>query len=165
MDEKILKLTNAVYKLLEYFPESDPLKNKAKEKALEILENRKTEDIDLLLGYLQIAKNQGWLNSTNYLIIFAEYEKIKKIKPLEVEKENPKIVLDKYQITPRQKKILKLLEQKESAQVMDLQAVLPKITKRTIRRDLDELLQAGKIIRVGQFNQVSYKIGQSIGHK
>jgi DNA-binding transcriptional ArsR family regulator len=165
MDEKILKLTSAVYKLLEYFPESDPLKNKAKEKALEILENRKTEDVDLLLGYLQIARNQGWLDSTNYLIIFAEYEKIKKIKFLEVEKENPKIILDKYQITPRQKKILKLLEQKESAQVMDLQAVLPKITKRTIRRDLDELLQAGKIIRVGQFNQVSYKIGQSIGHK
>jgi DeoR/GlpR family transcriptional regulator of sugar metabolism len=41
---------------------------------------------------------------------------------------------------------------------MDLQKVLPNITKRTIRRDLDELLETGKIIRMGEFNRVFYKI-------
>ena len=32
MEEHFLKLAKLVYKVLEYFPESDPLKNKAKEK-------------------------------------------------------------------------------------------------------------------------------------
>ena len=41
---------------------------------------------------------------------------------------------------------------------MDLQTILPDITKRTIRRDLDELLESGKITRLGDFNQVFYKI-------
>ena len=81
MEEKFLKLTNSVYKILEYFPESDPLKNRAKDKALAIMDNlvlvnevsgwtsfqnekiksHILEDIDMLLGYLWIAKSQGWL--------------------------------------------------------------------------------------------------------
>ena len=98
MEDKFLKLTNTVYRLLEFFPESDPLKNRAKDKALSIMENliladetsgwasfKKekdkemiSEDIDILLGYLWIGKTQGWLNSVNCLIISNEYEKIKK---------------------------------------------------------------------------------------
>ena len=158
-----MKLINIIYKLLEFFPE-DPLKNKIKEKALQIMENKKKEDVDLLLDYLQIAKNQGWLSPINYLIICKEYKKITwEDKPNEP-KERPKIVLNKYQITGRQAKILEFLKKGNTAQVMDLQAILPNVTKRTIRRDLDELIKLGKIVRTGEFNQVSYKIGQ-IGQK
>ena len=39
MQDKFLKLTNTVYKVLEFFPESDPLKNRAKDKALAIMDN------------------------------------------------------------------------------------------------------------------------------
>ena len=42
---------------------------------------------------------------------------------------------------------------------MNFRTILPDITKRTIRRDLDELLESGKIVRVGEFNQVFYQIG------
>lgn len=192
-----MRLTNAVYKLLEFFPESDPLKHRAKDKALAIMErlvlinevsgwtsfqNEKAkaelaEDIEIILGYFWIAKSQGWLNSANYLIISNEYEKIKSdLKPITIEltqrlplenlpKRKPaEPVLEErqspppYKITARQRKILDFLEKNEKAQVMDLQAVLPDITKRTIRRDLDELLEAGKIIREGDFNQVVYKL-------
>jgi hypothetical protein len=207
MNEKFLKLTNTVYKILEFFPESDPLKNRAKDKALTIMEHltlmdetngwasfqkEKTrahllEDIDVLLGYLWIGKSQGWLNSVNCLIIANEYEKLKKefepaveltkklpgieglAAPQEstqifpksvlddtgVEKEN---VLESFNIPERQKKILEFLSKNEKAQVMDLQTILPDITKRTIRRDLDELLVADKIVRSGDFNQVFYQI-------
>ena len=31
MEDRFLKLTNTVYKVLEFFPEADPLKNRAKE--------------------------------------------------------------------------------------------------------------------------------------
>jgi DNA-binding transcriptional ArsR family regulator len=201
MEEKFLKLTNSVYKILEFFPESDPLKNRAKDKALAIMDNlvlvnetsgwasfqkekikvHLSEDIDSLLGYLWIAKSQGWLNTVNCLIIANEYEKIRKdILPIvemtqnlpfisnlpkfaeqpetesiaETEKEefsNP------FEISDRQAKILEFLDKNEKAQVMDLQTVLPDITKRTIRRDLDELLEAKKITRLGEYNQVFYK--------
>ena len=268
-NDKFLKLTNTVYKLLEFFPESDPLKNRAKDKALEIMENlvfisgangwvsfqqekiktKLLEEIDTLLGYLWIGKSQGWLNSVNCLIISNEYEKIKKeIEPtieltqklpglfstnfgpkndvVPEEKNNPRLVTDKQEghfspnvskasedktewqntqisATPaldnteteneraldslsprilstvhenkevgisdsqnqfssefpvRQKKILEFLEKNGKAQVMELQTILPDITKRTIRRDLDELLEAGKINRLGEFNQVFYTI-------
>ena len=84
-----VKLTNTVYKILEFFPESDPLKNRAKDRALAIMEHlisldetsgwlsfqkekikvQLLEDIDILLGYLWIGKSQGWLNSANCLKI------------------------------------------------------------------------------------------------
>lgn len=210
MSEKFLKLTNKVYGVLEFFPESDPLKSRAKDKALLIMEHlisinetsgwlsfgkekikvQLLEDIDILLGYLWIGKSQGWLNSVNCLIITNEYENLKKeIKPIVepiieltqklpgIEKqpilnkitqirleENFNPVLDNIETKPqdsfipdRQKKILEFLNKNGKAQVMDLQKILPNITKRTIRRDLDELLGADKIARMGEFNQVFYK--------
>jgi len=200
MEENFLKLTDTVYKLLEFFPESDPLKNRAKDKALSIMEHlslisetsgwasfskEKTkvhilEDIDILLGYLWIAKSQGWLNSVNCLIIANEYEKIRKnltpivelpsvqteqpvapvLRQSEAKEEGASEFLynAKSPLSNRQTIILDYLSNNEKAQVMDLQKVLPNITKRTIRRDLDELLVSGRIVRMGEFNQVFYKI-------
>jgi len=210
MEDKFLKLANAVYGVLEFFPESDPLKNRAKDKALAIMDNlvlvseirrpqgwatladtfdnkkikvQLLEDIEILLGYLWIGKTQKWINSVNYLIIANEYEKIKNgiepiiapimeptqklpgieknfvpepefVEPDIEEKETP------HEVSERQGKIIEFLAKNEKAQVMDLQTVLPDITKRTVRRDLDELLEAGTIIRVGEFNQVYYKLNR-----
>lgn len=204
MEEKFLKLTNAVYKVLEFFPESDPLKNRAKDRALAIMDGlglvygtdgwasfqterakiNILEDIDMLLGYFWIAKSQGWLSAVNCLIICHEYEKIKKEieSKIELAKRIPQmeaqVIADPapkterapriaastaeptidQQLSDRQKKIIDYLGKNEKAQVMDLQTVLPDITKRTIRRDLDELLTNGKIVRLGDFNQVFYKL-------
>ena len=204
MENKFLKLTNTVYKVLEFFPESDPLKNRAKDKALVIMDNlvlinevsgwisfqkekikvQLLEDIEILLGYLWIGKTQKWLNSVNYLVIANEYEKIKneiapivtpiieltqKLPGIENIQIEPKIPVEpvlkntepktpSFSLSERQTQILDFLAKNEKAQVMDLQTVLPDVTKRTIRRDLDELLEAGKIVRTGDFNQVSYQV-------
>lgn len=162
MKEDILKLTNIAYKLLEFFPEAGPLKNRAKDKALEIMSEPDPENIDILLGYFWIAKCQGWISSTNYLIIVNEYEKISD-KRLVKHFDGPATIpatrdLGGKEFLGRKGKIISFLENNEKAQVMDLQKVLPNITKRTIRRDLDELLGAGKVARFGEFNQVFYKI-------
>jgi len=186
MKERFLKLTNAVYKVLDFFPESDPLKNRAKDKALAIMENlvlvdgnkawtrvgeiikeekikiQILEDIDILLGYLWIAKTQNWLNSANFLIIANEYERVKKEYESITELTQKLPGLDDLAVeektTDRQKIILDYLAQNNRAQVMDLQTVLPDVTKRTIRRDLDDLLEDEKIVRTGDFNQVSYQL-------
>lgn len=158
MEQKdFVKLTNTVYRILEFFPDSDPLKNKAKEKALLIMENPKPEDIDILLSYLKIAKNQGWISGLNCLIIQNEYEKIKKFLPAVVDGRGVK-KLDSFELPKRQAEIIKFLEHNEKAQVSDLLSVLPDVTKRTIRRDIDELLKMGKVVRTGKFNQVFYKM-------
>ncbi|MCX6722963.1 MAG: DeoR family transcriptional regulator, partial [Candidatus Staskawiczbacteria bacterium] len=136
-----------------------------------------------ILKYFYIAKSQGWMSSSNYLIISNEYKKIKEeFKPMigltlrvsETDKKDEviekqrdiKIIEEKIiknieidSVLPdRQIKIVDFLRQKGKAQVMDLQTILPKITKRTIRRDLDNLLELRKIVRVGDFNQISYKL-------
>jgi hypothetical protein len=167
MQSNIIKLTNTVYELLEYFPESDPLKNKAKEKALEIMsrvagENPMQKDIDALLGYLEIGKMRGWLNPVNFIIISNEYKKIGKStqsRPVSV-LNNTELKAPNFSISGRQRKIIEFLEKNEKAQVMDLMSVLPNITKRTIRRDLDELMKNGNIVRGGEFNQVFYEIAR-----
>jgi len=215
MDNKFIKLINTVYRVLDFFPESDPLKNRAKDRALSIMDNlvlfndnsgwasfqkdkvkaQILEDVEILLGYLWIAKTQGWLNSVNFIIISNEFKKVKKeLGPVMIELtqklpgiENSIVSREKiadlpkepirkqdlppkklsarqdppsYEITARQRKILEFLNKNEKAQVMDLQKILPDITKRTIRRDLDELLNLGKIVRMGDFNQIFYKIKQ-----
>jgi hypothetical protein len=180
MDENFLKTINAVYMLAEYFPETDPLTIKTKDKVLEISESyvsgRHTQkDIDVLLNYLALARGLGWINTMNYLIISKGLKAIKKIdarrpstlvkaetRPKVESKALPDIASSEKQksnLTARQQKIIEFLKQKEKAQVADLQQVLPDVTKRTIRRDLDELLVSGMIVRMGEFNQVFYQIG------
>lgn len=214
MKQRIIKLTGATYKLLEFFPESDPLKNKAKERVLLIMESfflilesgewlsfkdyfsesrekvkiKILQDIDILLGYFEVARQQDWINRINCLIICNEYEKIKEkidLKPMlyagsEIksgvretnnqklnnravsESQNQSSLENQSQvshvITARQKKIIEFLSKHEKAQVMDLKTVLLNVTKRTIRRDLDELLRLGKIQRMGEFNRVFYRL-------
>lgn len=217
-----VKLTNAVYKLLDFFPEGDPLKNRAKDKVLEIMEgmvlvfgtegwasfqkdkasSKLLEDIEVLLSYLKLGKSFSWIDSTNFLIVSKEYGSIKSqivlpknqdLMPENVSKirmqssakampeasqregilaESQKIThtfqktVERNQISfskefypsDRQKKILEILREKGKAQVSDFKAVLSDVTKRTIRRDLDELLKNGKVMRVGEWNQVFYQI-------
>jgi DNA-binding transcriptional ArsR family regulator len=173
--DEFLKLTNAVYKILEYFPESDPLKNRAKDRALAIMDHlvlinqahdlnqkEKTrkhllEDIDILLGYFWIAKSHGWVSPVTCLVVANEYEKIRQ-KNLSAKPNQPSKPVLHNKEGDRKKAILDFLAKNGKAQVMDLQTVLPEVTKRTIRRDLDELLEGGKIARFGQFNQVFYQV-------
>ncbi|MDO8529983.1 MAG: DeoR family transcriptional regulator [bacterium] len=214
MEDDFVKITGAAYKILDFFPDTDPLKNRAKEKALAILDSLTLifehhgwvslksylsperevmaqgalEDIRVLKNYFRVAKEQGWINALNFLIITSEYdnliEGIGKIKggavlpetqkklsivapiitPLpaqeiqkrEETKKEPVSLLKDY--SERQKKILKILKGREKTQVSDIIKQLPDVTKRTIRRDLDDLLKRGEVVRVGEWNQVYYKM-------
>lgn len=199
MKDDFVKLTNIVYKVLDYIPESDPLKNRAKDKALEMMEylvaddlekinKQAVGDIDVLMGYIKIGRSQGWISDINGLIIANEYGKIRNqiatraISASESTQNKPPIVLagegvqkrdapsvflhKKTLLKPavnfseRQNKIIEFLNKNESAQVVDLQTVLPDVTKRTIRRDLDELLGLKRIHRFGEYNQVFYRLAK-----
>ena len=208
MENNFIKITNAAYKVLDFFPDSDPLKNKAKEKVLAILENltlisdasgwvslkkekasaQLMDDIKVLESYLKLGKYQGWIDNVNFLIITKEYNQIKsEVNPprglvrqsLEIaltpDKEDEKLLQEpapKITTTPkinqvdqgysqRQRKILEILKERGKVQVSGIIKELPNITKRTIRRDLDDLLKRGEIMRIGEFNQVFYVISEN----
>jgi len=85
-----VKLTNAVYGILAYLPESDPLKNRAKDKALSVMERLNSvfgttgwaslqkekdqeqllNDIDILLGYLNIGSVFKTINFEKTRVLF-----------------------------------------------------------------------------------------------
>ena len=132
--------------------------------------------IDILLVYLGRAKKEGWVIPENFSLLEVEYGKIRDLleifediprpqpvkeketkEPLKIEKseENPETE-DQASLTQRQKRIIEFLRVKENAQVWELQKVLPEVTKRTLRRDLDELLQKNLVERKGEWNAVSY---------
>lgn len=226
MEENFVKVINATYRLLEFFPDIDPLKYKAKEKALAVLESltlisdasgwvslkkekataELLDDIEILKNYLHLGKYQGWIGGINFLILLKEYDKIKsQIKPpsgsikqtlainsrmdlsKETENKPPKIYPKKprdnkpevkdgvpktiylqppltrvddlqHKMSVRQEKILNIISGMGRAQVSDIIKEIPNVTKRTIRRDLDDLLKKLKVVRNGEWNRVSYQI-------
>jgi len=61
-------------------------------------------------------------------------------------------------LTQRQEKIMGILQNKEKAQIWEMQKIMPEVTKRTLRRDFDDLLKKGYIQRIGEWNTVSYTL-------
>ena len=68
------------------------------------------------------------------------------------------VVLPYQEKNSRQKKILEFLEENGRAQVWQLKQVFPAITKRTLRRDFENLLKQGIIKRIGERNDTFYQL-------
>ena len=251
MDDSFIKTTNAVYRVLDGLPDGDPLRNRAKERVLIIMENltlvfskdgyeakknylpdrekmliQLIGDIEISRAHLSIARAQGWIEAMNFLIIEKEYQEIKNkllllkglaVPPIrsghggvdvdvELTNGNQKVSKDSIntvqapdrfeeghfplpntssasgeqssaplngedreinsafpEITERQQKILTLLKKGKKNQVADILKELPGITKITIRRDLGDLLKKGKVVRLGEWNQVFYQVKEGDG--
>ena len=58
----------------------------------------------------------------------------------------------------RQEKMLEILRYKEKVQVWELKKLLPDVTKRTLRRDVDDLLKRNLVVREGEWNDIYYRI-------
>ncbi len=111
-EEKIIKLTNALYKVTGFFPSKEPLKFAIRKEALDILffsnvaygksvllTDEKREEakkkvlvkIELLKTYFEIAKEQNWVDKKNFAILAEQYDLFKQsfspqINKVEVEK-------------------------------------------------------------------------------
>jgi predicted HTH transcriptional regulator len=58
----------------------------------------------------------------------------------------------------RQEKIMAFLKEQGRAQVWQIKQILPEVTKRTLRRDFDNLLKKGLVERIGERNNTFYQI-------
>jgi len=81
-----IKLTQAVYRTTDKFPEGEPLKLKIRDKANEILadlvlynphiQEETFKAIELLQNYFEVARFQNWTNPLNFVVLEQEYDKV-----------------------------------------------------------------------------------------
>ncbi len=151
------------------------------------IHERLTSQLSLLQEQFSRAKAQRWIDPANFLVLEREYSKIQRdfqAAPLLFQKEQSleeggnDLLLSKEEIqqpeyekeregpvvSERQTKILNVLRNRSSTQVWELQKVLPEVTKRTLRRDLDDLLRMNLIERQGEWNAVSYRLKRTEDH-
>jgi len=146
-----------------------------KEKQKKNFSEKILKNIEILRAYFKIAQAQNWLKKENFFILKREYEKIKegiiqelkeKAFPARIIKEEREEAFAENSSLPmkneRCKKILKVLSQKEKAQVWEFKQIFPGVSKRTLRRDLDFLLNRGLIERIGDKNNTFYRLKRKI---
>ena len=165
--EFFLKLACATYKVADVLPENEETRSNIKDTATNIVAHlflpEKERDglyivkeVQQLQEYFNTAKSKQWINPENFLILEKEYEKI--IGLFEHHQQISAPVRADSSLSDRQKRIIEILQSKEKTQVWELQKVLPEVTKRTLRRDLDYLLQLNLVERQGEWNEVFYRL-------
>jgi len=155
--EKLIELTNKLYKQTLLFPKKEPLRYKMREVADDILAFGKEKDLEVLKKYFEVAKRQNWVSYFDLLEIEEEYDKIKSDLPRAVQGPTSN-ELKKKRLDTRKEKILKVLKEKEKVQVWEIKEILAEVSKRTLRRDFEQLLKQGLIERIGERNDTFYKI-------
>lgn len=146
------------------------------------VKDRLLRNIEMMREAWNEARTQQLIDRDRFLLFQKEYDKIvenlKHLRAKEAEEQEKKAVLasaaakktepkkELAKLNPRQEKIISILKEKEKAQVWEIKDILGQVTKRTIRRDLDDLIKKGLIFRIGEWNEVFYKLStenQGIG--
>ena len=128
--------------------------------------------LEVLDGFFEVAKNQNWIKPEDLLNLQKEYSKLKgqlklKAEPIKSEVKLTEVrPLQKSELTEvrplqnsmneRQEKILAVLKEKEKAQVWQIKQIFPQVSKRTLRRDFENLFKRGIIERIGERNETYY---------
>ncbi len=175
-----LQLTQNLYRLTLLFPKKEPLRYKMRELADNILAssvnqprvliNSVLETLEILDSYFEVAKAQNWVSSSEILAIQKEYanlrEELKKVEPEKKQEEAKESPFVETQLQPfssqsmseRQEKILAFLRENGRVQVWQVKQILPEISKRTLRRDFEYMLNQGIVERMGERNDTFYQI-------
>jgi len=171
----LLQITNELYRLTLLFPKKEPLRYKMREIGDEILAKCLTLDVkqehnqhpelvnlDVLDGFFEVAKSQNWVSPTEILNLQEKYSKLKEnLEKLEI-KNSPVKNVDvrpvQNSMNERQEKILAVLKEKEKAQVWQIKQIFPEVSKRTLRRDFENLFKRGIIERIGERNETFYQL-------
>lgn len=146
-------------------------------------ENSKKDDpkdllknLEILDSFFEVARAQNWISPTEIFGIQKEYQNLKKEitekESLTFEFDPPftqhpviNSTLGKLdtaqtltELNERQKKILEILKEKEKIQVWQIKEIFPQVSKRTLRRDFQDLYKKGIIERVGEKTNTFYKL-------
>lgn len=185
--EKFLKLTETLFILSQFLSEenlSNKLREKALEiyshlslivknpeissfqrfKIAKILKR----DLDLIEDFLDLARGENIYQSLNFLILKNEYGKIKnwlKETHFQKKKEEEKQKREKKEkrerknkeLISRKKKILQILEERGALPLKEIKKFFPKLSERTLRRDLNTLIEKKLVEKRGEKRATSYR--------
>lgn len=155
-----------------------------RELADDILVRPSEKDLEALNRFFEVAKIQNWVSPFDVLAIQKDYDNIREelnlisektpqifpeaVAPRAlskiVESNNiiPEIISRMPELQPserneRQERILAFLRENGRAQVWEVKQVFPEVTKRTLRRDFEQMLSQGVIERMGEKNNTFYQ--------
>jgi DNA-binding transcriptional ArsR family regulator len=174
----LFKLTLGVYKVTDLYPETDPLKQKTREKSLKILADLVSaspnpgvrslfevkpaiiSDIEILESFFSVAEGQDWVDKRNFQVLEREYSRFRQyLAGISQPKQEKQVFSQKQEsLSSRQEKILGFLKNGSGAAVREILEYLGGgVSKRTLRRELGELVKAGLAQRIGKCNQIFYQ--------
>jgi predicted HTH transcriptional regulator len=168
--EKLIEITKKIYRLTSLFPKKEPLRYKIREIADEILysllkgfQNPTFQELEILDSFFEIAKEQNWISYKEILEIQKEYQEIGNYLKSEFSVKNfsndqTSSIQLRFHLSDRQAKILEILKEKEKIQVGQIKEFFPNVSKRTLRRDFQNLVKKGIIERIGEKNKTFYKL-------
>ncbi len=149
--------------------EKDPCTKNTGEEANQIV-----CDIEVMKAYFQVAEIQGWVKKENFAVLEKEYNEIEEsIKPFLISQEKKADAPKDSEPQPKRfkqnesgldlgkkrcGKIIEILKQRKTVQVKDLKDAFPTVSKRTLRRDFEYLLQKGFVERIGDSNNTLYQL-------
>jgi len=141
------------------------------------------ENLDAIIMYLEVAEKEAMQENIYIPVVIKEYQQMQ-IEAQNLMKQEPQATQKKHNtahntsrasmagasntrkrivavpggefLKQRHKKIIEILQKQESAQIKDFKEVMPEVTKRTLRRDVDELLEKKLIERKGSRNSTIY---------
>ncbi len=129
--------------------------------------------LEVLAGFFEVAKTQNWVSQADILATQKEYDKLREeltfkgqaiienSQTNQMENHKEKQVF--YEAN-RQEKILEFLKKQGKAQVWQVQQIFPSLTKRTLRRDFEQMLNQDLIERIGEKNNTFYRFRQQVNY-
>ncbi len=192
---RALNLTLAIYRITERFPQGEVLilqlrglGNEIAGDAAGVEVRNLAKKIDRLLIYFQIAQQQDWVKSLNWLILAREYKLLgqeaglagsfgaegnlgneQAVEPMENDIASHNILRAKKRIGQRQAKSSELsfrqkriMQELKSGTPFKTSQLVPlfvdKVSERTLRNDLQELLMRGLIRKNGSKKTAVYLV-------
>lgn len=154
-----IKLTLAVYRVTELFPEQAALKRDIRDLVNKILADLLTNQakngsrlINDLKNLFDLAEVENWVDSRNLSVLRREYNKIEELVGTGKTVEKPLTTQE------RKEMILGVLKEKKMVRAKEFIQNFPQISKRTIIRDIEELYRSGAVVRVGNGRASCYNI-------
>jgi hypothetical protein len=165
----LIQLTSNLYRLTLFFPKKEPLRYKMREVADDILISPSEKDLEILNSFFEVAKTQNWVSPFDVLAIQKDYDSLKEEIKLVSSKNSqifpapnssevlPRIINNEGNAVQRRQRIIDFLRENGRAQVWEVKQLFPEVTKRTLRRDFEQMLEQGLVERIGEKNNTFYQ--------
>jgi len=177
MNKKALELSLAVYRVTKLFPEGEVLIGLMRQTANQVLAKvisgqlkQVREQIEILLSYFQIASKQNWTKQVNFVILAKEYQvllnELEQVRLAESSQKSDFSKIKQFKgLNQRQKKIIEYIKQKGSVKLKDISVLFPKLSPRTVRKELNIMAQQGILFQQGIGRGSFYRINRALkGH-